>query len=331
MSTLTILKKQNKTTGFFKIFLGRGNDLICSWESMIGESLETFESRIHAELMENASEYISLDRETNFVIDNRIGTDEVPVQEPSKEDRERLMYGFTVAELKEDYLQWNPADDPRSMLIRAMGILSDVQERISRDSITDEEIRQALNQSKFWISETKTQIPRDGIKPHFTDDEQILLWNALGRYREEEKRSENRIKDETVRAIQTLIDRLELSPEVREAKRSPSCTCEQFLPSLGLHAPDCPLYVKTINEVEFIPSDRIVNVEFLGNTMLEDLFIRIAEKLNGGLSNQNQYLAINQQRFTGLFICKDFAGEKYLSKLSEAGQNLYSQLKKDRV
>ncbi len=82
------------------------------------------------------------------------------VETMSKEDRERQMYGLTAQEMIEDFNMWNIPGDAAMMQMRAMGILSDVQEGLSRGVLSDEDVRQGLNRAKYFMSEVKRQLPR---------------------------------------------------------------------------------------------------------------------------------------------------------------------------
>lgn len=78
------------------------------------------------------------------------------------EEKEIQMYGMTKAEMIADYETWNIPNDARMMQMRAMGILSDIQESMSLwgEGVSQEGVRQALNRAKYFMSEVKLQLPR---------------------------------------------------------------------------------------------------------------------------------------------------------------------------
>lgn len=92
-----------------------------------------------------------------------------PIQFDDEEDRYDgtclNMFGLFKEEMVQEFLEWNP-DEPKAKAMRAMNILSDVQEilsyaengteRMSPD--TFERVRQMLNQSKFWMSEVRQSL-----------------------------------------------------------------------------------------------------------------------------------------------------------------------------
>jgi hypothetical protein len=83
MSNLVIRKTRNDNNGTFSINFNHGFDSVSSYTSEQGESLSDFESRIHSDLMETVSEYISLSRNTNIIIQDETADsiESAPVQE----------------------------------------------------------------------------------------------------------------------------------------------------------------------------------------------------------------------------------------------------------
>lgn len=80
---------------------------------------------------------------------------------PTKEDRERQMYGCTEADLVKGYLSSNTEGDLLEMQMYAMAILSDVQEELSRGD--QETSRKFMNRAKYFMSEVKRGIRAKGL------------------------------------------------------------------------------------------------------------------------------------------------------------------------
>lgn len=90
----------------------------------------------------------------NIILENFQVVENQIVKKTNQAEKEKAMFGCTIAEMKQDFALFNQPDDAFSMQARAIGILSDVQETIQRGGDA-ETIRQMLNQSKFWMSEVK--------------------------------------------------------------------------------------------------------------------------------------------------------------------------------
>lgn len=86
------------------------------------------------------------------------------------EQKQIAMYGLTVKEMVANYLMWNIEGDVVSMQMFAMGMLSDIQERMAMGFETDaEELRQALNRAKYWMSEVSRIVRRKEATEPKTD------------------------------------------------------------------------------------------------------------------------------------------------------------------